>query len=102
MVVWSMRANSRVHNVVVVSDWERRGVKVSTAPRGCGAAGSAPRSQRGGQGFESPQLHRDNRSSKAFSRSGMRALRCLEAKYSKKSTQLLAGSSLPRGVPAGS
>ena len=25
--------------------------------RGCGAAGSAPRSQRGGQGFESPQLH---------------------------------------------
>ena len=25
--------------------------------RGCGAAGSAPRSHRGGQGFESPQLH---------------------------------------------
>ena len=25
--------------------------------RGCSAAGSAPRSQRGGQGFESPQLH---------------------------------------------
>ncbi len=26
--------------------------------RGCSAAGSAPRSQRGGQGFESPQLHK--------------------------------------------
>ena len=33
------------------------GVIFAAAPRGCGAAGSAPRSQRGGQGFESPQLH---------------------------------------------
>ncbi len=32
-------------------------VLTSTIARGCGAAGSAPRSQRGGQGFESPQLH---------------------------------------------
>jgi hypothetical protein len=46
------------------------GVIVSCAPRGCGAAGSAPRSQRGGQGFESPQLHWDNRRSKALFRSG--------------------------------
>ena len=33
----------------------------------------APSSQRGGQGFESPQLHRYVRRSKALSRSGMRA-----------------------------
>jgi hypothetical protein len=31
------------------------------APRGCGAAGSAPHWQCGGQGFESPQLHRVSR-----------------------------------------
>ena len=30
---------------------------VRAPTRGCSAAGSAPRSQRGGQGFESPQLH---------------------------------------------
>src|SRR3954452_23972555 len=29
--------------------------------RGCGAAGSAPHWQRGGQGLESPQLHRTSR-----------------------------------------
>jgi len=34
----------------------------------------APSSQRGGQGFESPQLHRHHRRSKALFRSGMRAV----------------------------
>ena len=32
--------------------------------RGCSAAGSAPRSHRGGQGFESPQLHPGHRPSR--------------------------------------
>src|SRR5450759_437070 len=58
-LVGSKRAISRTPALAVVSDWARCGVKVSSAPWGCGAAGSAPRSQRGGQGFESPQLHQD-------------------------------------------
>jgi hypothetical protein len=73
LFVGSMRATSRTPAVSVVSDSACRGVKVSTAPWGCGAAGSAPRSQRGGQGFESPQLHRYRCSSKALSRSRKRA-----------------------------
>ena len=60
------------------------GVIFAAAPRGCGAAGSAPRSQRGGQGFESPQLHRqvliDHRqdgdvSSEGSTRDGPRPMR---------------------------
>ena len=69
-----------------VSDWVAHGVIVSSAPWGCGAAGSAPRSQRGGQGFESPQLHRYIRRSEALSRSGMRAFAVSGAKVQQQST----------------
>src|SRR5450631_1551594 len=85
-LVGSMRATSRADAVSVVSDWACRGVKVSSAPWGCGAAGSAPRSQRGGQGFESPQLHRYHHRSKALSRSGTRALWHLGTKYQQQRT----------------
>ena len=85
-VVGSMSATSGTPVVAVVSDWARCGVRVSSAAWGCGAAGSAPRSQRGGQGFESPQLHRHNRRSKALSRSGTRASAVSEGEVQQQST----------------
>ena len=86
LLVGSMRATSRTPAVSVVSDSACRGVKVSTAPWGCGAVGSAPRSQRGGQGFESPQLHRYRCRSKAFSRSGKKAFGPSGTKVQQQST----------------
>jgi hypothetical protein len=56
----------------------------------------APSSQRGGQGFESPQLHRDNRRSKALSRTGMRAFAMSAGKVPQQRTAV-AGRQMHTG-----
>ena len=52
--LWRIRSSPRPG----VNVLPRRSVGVPAIFRGCGAVGSASRSHREGQGFESPQLHR--------------------------------------------
>jgi hypothetical protein len=61
----------------------------------------APSSQRGGQGFESPQLHRYNRRPKVLSRSGMRAFAVSGAKVQQQSTAVAGWNALMQPLPLG-
>ena len=54
---------------------------LAVSTRGCSAAGSAPRSQRGGQGFESPQLHHSVVDDQALPRDRGGASSCRSSSY---------------------